>query len=407
MDPGNDIETFFNRGFRSLSFLAHALGLAALTHCLSRRLLAENFSREGLKRTTWARMCLILLTTIAWIFVLCSKRKSSFPHSEGMSGLMSYKGGTLVHGAGFEGRSELVCMAASYLSIALYAICKFLVYAYLTDRVQTLWSPDVNNGRPRTYIYFTSLISAVAYCIIATLSIGSPISDINSEGVCQIGLKPLASIPLLVFHVYVNIFVTFLFLFPLVNWTVIAGTSKRLAYRLALAAFIALSTSTVNVLVLILSDGRETGWVYLTACVGDIVINVTSMFWASVNPKKDRERRASRTIEQRARSPSVTSLASDRNRHPHDSHDRGRRTSQRPESLLRQQQVFDELGVPQRTRKTSRTSSIGIPAHVHSGNGRPRSHVSAHTRNSRSVSQVNVQEMRPSSLSTSITAVNA
>ncbi|EFI27878.1 hypothetical protein CC1G_14369 [Coprinopsis cinerea okayama7 len=224
--------------------------------------------------------------------------------------------GTIIHAAGFEG-SELVCTAASYLSLVFYSLCKFFVYAYITDRVQVLWAPDANNGRPRTYIYFTGIISAVVYCVIVTLMISSPISEIR-RGECEIGLKPLGSIPLLVFHVYVNIFVTFMFLFPLVNWTLITDNLKQLAYRLALAAFIAFSTSTVNTLVLILSDGRELAWVNLTACVADILINIVAMFWASSYekpkpPLPDQTPKRTSRWEGR-RSPSVASLTSNRTR---------------------------------------------------------------------------------------------
>ncbi|KAH6913366.1 hypothetical protein BKA70DRAFT_1097049 [Coprinopsis sp. MPI-PUGE-AT-0042] len=325
-------------------------------------------------------------------------------------------GGIIIHAVGFE-TSDIACTTGTYVNIVLYSLCKFFVYAYITDRVQILWSPDANNGRPRVYIYFTSIMSAVVYCVIVTLEISSPISEINRNGHCEIGLKLLASIPLLVFHVYVpfvNIFVPFMFLFPLLSWTLLDNKHKQLAYSLAMANFIALSTSTVNILVLILCDGRELGWVYLTVCVSDILFNVLSLFWASSNDKRasvpanHEKQPLARPRSQR--SSSNASLASSRRTRDDAQRSSTQRISQGPHSLHRLSQhslnrpletseMTIPVATPPRVRRPSRASVVSTgPAPS------TRSRASAH-RYSRPASLSGQDALRPSSLSMSVTAL--
>ncbi|KIM39932.1 hypothetical protein M413DRAFT_446844 [Hebeloma cylindrosporum] len=240
---------FPSPGFQVLSALIHFLGLTVLTHCISRRVQRESLTFHGIKTMPWPRLSVILMFCDSWLFMMSS--------------------GILVFGIGLE-YSEMSCTAAAYLCILFYSTSKFFVYAFLAEKVHIVWSPTVGVRRFESPVYLTCLVSVSLYCIVMTLMLGGPIHENRENGACVIGLKPLASIPLLVYDLYINLFLTFMFL-----------CSRS-------AAVIALSTSTVNIVVLIVLQGRELGWVNLGACGADIMVNAAAIFWVS-GGKSNRE----------------------------------------------------------------------------------------------------------------------
>lgn len=208
----------------------------------------------------WPRLSVILVFCDSWLFMMSS--------------------GILVFGIGLE-YSDDVCIAAVYLCILFYSTSKLFVYAVLVEKVHIVWSPTVGVRRFESPVYVICLVSVCLYCIVITLMFAGPIHGTLDNGACFIGLKPLASIPLLAYDLYINLFLTFMFLYPLVRSKIINAGIRRLAVRTFLAAVIALSTSTINIVVLIVLKGRELGWVSLGACGVDIMVNATAIFWVS------------------------------------------------------------------------------------------------------------------------------
>ncbi|KAF9004074.1 hypothetical protein BDQ17DRAFT_1241723 [Cyathus striatus] len=247
-------------GLQVLSSLIHLLGLTVLTHCISRRVQHESLTWHGLSTMPWPRLSVIMMFCMSWLFLFSS--------------------GILLMGVGLE-LNVAVCTAAIYLCIIFYSSSKFLVYAFLAEKVHVVWSPTVGTRRFESPVYLTCIVSVALYCIVITLMVGGPIHEFNSDGACVIGLKPLASIPLLVYDLYINIFLTGMFMWPLVRSKIMSGGVRRLAIRTFVAALFGLTTSTVNMTVLIILHGRELGWVNLGACGGDIIVNATAIFWVS------------------------------------------------------------------------------------------------------------------------------
>ncbi|KAJ3505709.1 hypothetical protein NLJ89_g7273 [Agrocybe chaxingu] len=208
----------------------------------------------------WPRLSVILMFCDSWLFMLSS--------------------GILVFGVGLE-YSKAVCTTAIYLCIFFYSTSKFFLYAFLAEKVHIVWSPTVGGRRFESPVYLICLVSVSLYCIVITLMLGGPIHETASNGACVTGLKPLASIPLLVYDVYISMFLTFLFLYPLLRSQMMSSTVRRLSIRTLIAAVIALTTSTINVVMIIVFKGRELGWVNLTACGADIIVNATAVFWVS------------------------------------------------------------------------------------------------------------------------------
>ena len=111
--------------------------------------------------------------------------------------------------------------------------------------------------------------------------------DVDGNRSCIIGLEPMASIPLLSYDIFLNVFLTSLFVYPLLSpnfWglsrsfdadlaegrKLINPKLRALAQRTCWAAGVALGTSVVNILILTLLHGRQLGWVCLASCGVDV-----------------------------------------------------------------------------------------------------------------------------------------
>ncbi|KAG6830881.1 hypothetical protein H0H92_014246 [Tricholoma furcatifolium] len=76
-----------------------------------------------------------------------------------------------------------------------------------------------------------------------------------------------------------------MFLWPLTRPEVINTSVKRISIRTLIAACIALTTSTVNIVVLAVMKGSELGWVCLGSCTADVVLNALAIFWVTQHNK--------------------------------------------------------------------------------------------------------------------------
>jgi len=112
--------------------------------------------------------------------------------------------------------------------------------------------------------------------------------DSNGRQTCVIGLQPMASIPLLSYDVFLNVFLTSLFAYPLLGGSSCFGVDlsshinlqggrklsnpklRALAKQTCYAAAVALGTSVVNILILTLLHGKQLGWVCLASCGFDV-----------------------------------------------------------------------------------------------------------------------------------------
>lgn len=252
-------------GFQVLSSLIHLLGLTVLTHCLSRRVQHESLTWHGLSTMPWPRLSVILMFLDSWLFLFSS--------------------GVLLFGVGLE-LSPSVCTVAIYLNILFYSTSKFLVYAFLAEKVHIVWSPKVGIRRLESPVYLICITCVSFYCIIITFLFAGPVHEFNNDGVCVTGLKRIASIPLLVYDLFINVFLTSMFLYPLVSSQLQSSGLRRLSVRTFIAALVSLTTSTVNVVVLMSLDGKELGWVNLGACGADIIVNGVAIFWVSMGSSR-------------------------------------------------------------------------------------------------------------------------
>ncbi|KAF5383380.1 hypothetical protein D9757_008389 [Collybiopsis confluens] len=106
-------------------------------------------------------------------------------------------------------------------------------------------------------------------------------STIRSDGVCVIGLKSFATIPLIVYDFSLNIFLTGMFLWPLWISNPISTRLRSVAKRTLYGATISLFSSAINIIVMLVLSGNELGWVCISSCISDVAVNSFAIFWVS------------------------------------------------------------------------------------------------------------------------------
>ncbi|CAO3675404.1 unnamed protein product [Umbelopsis vinacea] len=113
------------------------------------------------------------------------------------------------------------------------------------------------------------------------------VTIVNDDGTCYIGLQPTASIPLMVYDFIFNLYLTTLFLKPIL--TVGRGLRAnrkgsglyRLAKRTLVSAVVCLFVSLANLLTLVVVGGSERGVTCLMFCTADVTINVLTIHWVT------------------------------------------------------------------------------------------------------------------------------
>ncbi|EIE91814.1 hypothetical protein RO3G_16525 [Rhizopus delemar RA 99-880] len=147
-----------------------------------------------------------------------------------------------------------------------YAGSKVVIYAWLIERIH--------------------LVTALSFRNIY----------LESDGTCTIGLQLIASIPLLVYDFFLNFYLTWLFMSPLMNvgMTTRANWRKTRLYKLArrtlVASIVSLLISFINVLVVVITKGHERGLVCLTMCTVDVTVNVVTVHWVTINKSSNKNK---------------------------------------------------------------------------------------------------------------------
>ncbi|CAE6452258.1 unnamed protein product [Rhizoctonia solani] len=92
------------------------------------------------------------------------------------------------------------------------------------------------------------------------------------------GLKPFATIAVLVYDIFSNVFLNAMFLWPLLYSGSASPRIRTVARRNLLAAVVTLATSTTN-LAMITALKNELAWVCLGSCGADVTLNAMVIFW--------------------------------------------------------------------------------------------------------------------------------
>lgn len=241
-----------------VSAVVHLLGVSVVSHLISRRVLVDG-SQSSLRRASWPRLCVLIVFIDSYLFLFTT--------------------GVLILGIGMA-TSAAACSLGIYLCIVFYGTSKVFIYLFLIERVYVVWRPTPTTPRSRSKVYVVCMALLTLFLGVAGVMFYGNISSIQ-DGTCYIGLKFVASTPLLAYDLFITLLLTTLFLWPLLRRRFRNNTIKRLAIRTLISSFIALATSCVNILILIMMHGRQLGWVCLGSCSADVVVNALALFWVT------------------------------------------------------------------------------------------------------------------------------
>ncbi|KAF3234932.1 hypothetical protein EYR41_004233 [Orbilia oligospora] len=116
----------------------------------------------------------------------------------------------------------------------------------------------------------------ILYAVVFFLTLAYRFSYLEN-GVCRIGAKAFALIPLVTFDVVVNVYLTTLFLIPVIKISREKALQshqalRTMAFKTFCGSCATLISSVANLMTLILLKG-EPGWICLLLCNGDILFS--------------------------------------------------------------------------------------------------------------------------------------
>ncbi|KAF7729621.1 hypothetical protein EC973_003994 [Apophysomyces ossiformis] len=179
------------------------------------------------------------------------------------------------------------CTLAMLTCDIFYCGSKIAIYAWLIERVHLVTA--VKTTRLKTCQYRIHICMLFPYVIIFVLMLSFRNIYLEDDGKCTIGLQLIASVPLLVYDFIFNMYLTWLFMRPLMNvgrytrgdWK--RSRLYRLARRTFVASVVCLLISFVNVFVVVYTHGHERGLVCLTMCTVDVTVNVVTVHWVTTS----------------------------------------------------------------------------------------------------------------------------
>ncbi|KAJ1308005.1 hypothetical protein OPQ81_002078 [Rhizoctonia solani] len=247
----------------NLSILSFLLGLTVVTWCITRSLQGHQISLlKTWSNMPWPRLCLNLVLMTSWLYLL-------------LTGVLLF--GTLPRHA------EMTCTLGTLSCILFYGVVRGFIYLCLMERVHAVWSDGRRRLQSPAYCFCLALMTPLGG--IAAFMVYQGIHYLNN-GYCIIGIKHTASLTFMLYDIALNIFLTSLFVSPLIRSTIRSPRLKVIATKAMVATTIGLVTTIVNGFTLYALGGEEIIWVCLGACAADVVINTLGIYWAMQSPPR-------------------------------------------------------------------------------------------------------------------------
>ncbi|KAF9931313.1 hypothetical protein FBU30_010452 [Linnemannia zychae] len=180
------------------------------------------------------------------------------------------------------------CTLSIFVCLSLYAMSKIIIYLFLIEKVYVVSS--VTTLRRETTLYRINILLLTPYTVILVLMILNRVAVLDVNDTCFIGLKPLASITLILYDIFISSWLTILFIRPLMSTTsVLQGPSKgklrQVARRTLIGSIVALILSSANVFTLVYFKGYEDSVLCLLSCTLDVTLNACAVHWVTSRAK--------------------------------------------------------------------------------------------------------------------------
>ncbi|KAF9149148.1 hypothetical protein BG015_009063 [Linnemannia schmuckeri] len=239
--------------------------ISLLVSLLSISLMSVLFGRKTsgtcLANINYARGLVISLYVVSWLFTTIAAVLTSTNTGNIMS-----------------------CTLSIFVCLSLYAASKIIIYLFLIEKVYVVSS--VTTTRKDTMLYRFNILLLTPYTVILVLMILNHVAVLDENDQCFIGLKPLASIVLILYDIFISCWLTVLFIRPLMSTTsVLQGPSKgklrQVARRTLIGSVIALILSSGNVFTLVYYRGYEDSVLCLLSCTLDVTLNACTVHWVT------------------------------------------------------------------------------------------------------------------------------
>ncbi|KAH7393967.1 hypothetical protein DE146DRAFT_112745 [Phaeosphaeria sp. MPI-PUGE-AT-0046c] len=254
--------------------------------------LVGNILGTILQMSTFGVLCFCLTRRTQWI-----KKWTRLPLAQWLiliiyvdSALFVFATSILVHGFGINSSSQ-VCEGGILLCLVCYMTTKIIIYYFLVERAYIVGGSRKPRLKTKLWL-FNCLFMLLPYTIFVIMNFIFRITYINEKGVCIIGMEKIAMLPLIIFEVIVNIYLTLLFIIPLRGLhsykTNANPALSRMAFRSFIGSCATLTTSVVNLTILMVLKG-EPGWICLMCCNADILFCVLVLHWVTSKEQKEED----------------------------------------------------------------------------------------------------------------------
>ncbi|KAF9937480.1 hypothetical protein BGZ65_001455 [Modicella reniformis] len=178
----------------------------------------------------------------------------------------------------------LSCRLSIFSCISMYALSKIIIYLFLMEKVYVV--SDVGVTRFHSFLYRVNVVLMTPYVGVVILMIVYKVANLEEDGKCYIGLLRPGALPLILYDIFMSIWLTFLFLRPLVSSTsLLQGPSKGklrdVARRTLIGSLVAMFLSSANIFTLVYFNGRERGLICMTSCIVDVTLNAITIHWVT------------------------------------------------------------------------------------------------------------------------------
>ncbi|KAI8340608.1 hypothetical protein BC941DRAFT_417686 [Chlamydoabsidia padenii] len=218
------------------------------------------------RQLTYARWLVILLYVSTWSFLASATILASTNNGNSTS-----------------------CFLSILACDLFYCSTKMCIYLWLIERSYIV--SDGRNRRIDNMYYRFHLLLMTPYIAIFVLMIIYHNAIMTTTGECYIGLQPIANIPVLVYDTIFNLYMTILFVIPLIR--VGRGVNKHwkrsklydLTKRSLIASTVCLVASFANALSATIMNGQQRGFLCMMCCAIDVTINVFTIHWVTTPSK--------------------------------------------------------------------------------------------------------------------------
>lgn len=222
----------------------------------------------------------------------------------------------LQHGV-YTGLNMRACNASSFLCLGVYLLTKVFIYLFLVDRAYIVSGSTKSRLKSKLYLWNAFGMLGI-YIIIGVLDFVYRIAYIY-DGQCVLGIEWHLMIPLIAFDCFANIYLTALFLAPLMRTYSIrrngapppamgSGSGgvtlphvkplntrlRKLAIRTIIGCVSTLCISMANVTALLILRS-EVVWLCMTCCTVDIIFTSIVIHWITLPDDESRSHSSSGT----------------------------------------------------------------------------------------------------------------